>query len=452
MKQSILAAVALAGLAAAERQCSILQAFEEGGNFFCGQVEQIVYNNFKTHGKFKDVTFMGPSGECETADREFDSPFGALGEGVSIHGRGPLKLRNFAAYHLEGSHKRDDAAQASSHVHARRHGHQHFHNERKKKREEWVTATIDGQVQSWINNWHGEAAATEAPAPPAAPPAAHAPPAAPAPVKANEGVTQNAVAAHDSKHQPKPDSKPPKPSRPSGPAGSWTRTSFYDAKNQVSDNIVFLGNYGGAGSGVFDNVWGNSLSYLNAEGNGGSGSPQTLKDIYIPSNKEFTMYTGEKCDESCGFSRAQDVAYKGFSTRNSVFLFEFMMPMDGTQGFNADMPAVWMLNERIPRTMQYGACSCWPACGEIDFYEVLATGDKKCKSTIHLEPGAGSSDYFERPTDKYIKAAIIFHEASGKISMKRVPDDVEFGTSIDDATVRSWVDVDTKNKGSIFSF
>lgn len=56
-------------------------------------------------------------------------------------------------------------------------------------------------------------------------------------------------------------------------------------------------------------MWGNSLSYLHADGNGGSSSPQTLKDVYIPSNKEFSIFSAEKCDESCGFSRAQDVAY-----------------------------------------------------------------------------------------------------------------------------------------------
>jgi hypothetical protein len=56
-------------------------------------------------------------------------------------------------------------------------------------------------------------------------------------------------------------------------------------------------------------TWGNSLSYLNAKGTGGSSSPKVLKHIYIPSNKEFSIWSAEKCDESCGYSRAQDVAY-----------------------------------------------------------------------------------------------------------------------------------------------
>lgn len=56
-------------------------------------------------------------------------------------------------------------------------------------------------------------------------------------------------------------------------------------------------------------VWGGSLAYLNAEGNGGSATSQVLKDVEIPSNVEFAMFSGEKCDESCGYSRVEDVAY-----------------------------------------------------------------------------------------------------------------------------------------------
>jgi hypothetical protein len=56
-------------------------------------------------------------------------------------------------------------------------------------------------------------------------------------------------------------------------------------------------------------TWGNSLSYLNADGNGGSGSPKVLKDVYIPSNKEFAIFSADRCDESCGYSRVPEVAY-----------------------------------------------------------------------------------------------------------------------------------------------
>ena len=35
-------------------------------------------------------------------------------------------------------------------------------------------------------------------------------------------------------------------------SGDWERTAYYSSEQQVADNIVFLGNYGGEGSGVFD--------------------------------------------------------------------------------------------------------------------------------------------------------------------------------------------------------
>ncbi|KAJ5000993.1 Protein of unknown function DUF2401, secretory, partial [Colletotrichum sp. SAR 10_99] len=56
-------------------------------------------------------------------------------------------------------------------------------------------------------------------------------------------------------------------------------------------------------------VWGSSLSFLNANGDGGASSAQVLANVDIPSNKEFAIFSGEPCDGSCGFSRAKDVAY-----------------------------------------------------------------------------------------------------------------------------------------------
>lgn len=58
-------------------------------------------------------------------------------------------------------------------------------------------------------------------------------------------------------------------------------------------------------------VWGNSLSYLNSKATGGSSSPQVLDEIYIPSNKEFAIYSDRECkDGSCGYARPGSVAYR----------------------------------------------------------------------------------------------------------------------------------------------
>ncbi|KAF4980810.1 hypothetical protein FZEAL_3264 [Fusarium zealandicum] len=445
MKFSTSGLLASAGLASAVTQQCTGNALEEGGNWFCGSVKQIMYEGFSGIGSYKAVTNMGENGQCESEDIPYSGPLAPLDEDLSIHIRGPFNLKEFAVYNLGSEKKKRDIA-PSPHVHARRHGHHHFHEQRKHKRADWITATIDGKVVSWENNYFGGAAtqAPEAPAPaPAAPADVVEKPAKQAVPKPKSDSVKKVTKPAQNKAKTevkKPKKKPETPTK-SAAGGAWERTSYYNAEQQVADNIVFLGNYGGEGSGIFDNIWGNSLSYLNANGNGGSDSPKVLKDTYIPSNKEFSIFSAEECDESCGYSRAKDVAYKGFSGANKVFLFHFKMPLDGDRGFNGDMPALWALNARIPRTAQYSDCSCWTTgCGEADIYEVLASGDTKCKSTFHLKNGAGSSDYFDRPVDGYIKVATVFDERTSSVAIKELPEDFDFGAGLDDETVRAWVE------------
>ncbi len=124
--------------------------------------------------------------------------------------------------------------------------------------------------------------------------------------------------------------------------------------------------------------------------------------------------------------------------------------MDGLRGFNGDLPAIWALNAAIPRTAQYNSCSCWPDCGEFDFFEVLRSGDDKCKSTIHLAlgKGGGSSDYFARPTNDYVKGAAIFDGDSGAVSVRILPADTDFAKGLDAATVTGWVSRTSQGKAS----
>ena len=55
---------------------------------------------------------------------------------------------------------------------------------------------------------------------------------------------------------------------------------------------------------------------------------------------------------------ANELYIDGWEGDEKAFFFEFSMPSDGTTGFNADMPALWMLNAEIPRTLQYGKPEC----------------------------------------------------------------------------------------------
>lgn len=116
------------------------------------------------------------------------------------------------------------------------------------------------------------------------------------------------------------------------------------------------------------------------------------------------------------------------------------MPLDGERGPNGDMPALWLLNGRIPRTAQYGTCSCWDSgCGEFDIFEVLSQGDTKCKSTFHLDTNIGSTYWFARPTDEFIKVAVVFSETTYQVAISLL-NDVEFSSSLAGAVVSSWVE------------
>lgn len=103
-----------------------------------------------------------------------------------------------------------------------------------------VVATIDGKVVSWQNNWLG-GAPTKAPIPVATPPPA-SPPASPPPA--------SPPASHPAGDLAAAGKSPPTKPGPSG--GDWGRVAYYNAEKQVAENMVFMGNYGGQGSGVWD--------------------------------------------------------------------------------------------------------------------------------------------------------------------------------------------------------
>ncbi len=139
--------------------------------------------------------------------------------------------------------------------------------------------------------------------------------------------------------------------------------------------------------------------------------------------------TDQKCNPSlsssidplCGYIQPGSVAYRGFDGADKTFLLEFSMPHDPVpgQGLNYDMPAVWMLNARIPLTQQYGNCSCWASgCGEFDVFEVLSPGSTKAKSTFHSVFRGGDSNYFERPVDGTIRVAVVYDSGSSSVAVK----------------------------------
>lgn len=191
---------------------------------------------------------------------------------VSWHFRGPMHIKQFAFYSPGSSPTKRDSTRPT--IHERRgskdlghHQHQHAHLHKHKrdrhaghvhhadveKRDpgSWVTATIDGQVVSWANNWGGSP--TSAAAAVASPSATAA---TPDDSNARYGAysAQGAYSAHSA---PSAYSAPNAAPTVSAGSGSWGRQAYYNAEQGLADGLVFLNNRGGggwdgAGSGVFD--------------------------------------------------------------------------------------------------------------------------------------------------------------------------------------------------------
>jgi len=388
-----------------------------GGNWYCQPVKAIKYSNVGHSGSYNKVTAFNSDGSCSFEPVSYSGSLSPLDEEVSLHFRGPMRLKQVAAYTKTGSasKKRD----ANSGPHSRRHGHDAFHRRHKEqaneKRADMVTATIDGKVVSWENNWFGE---------PTGAPAAAAAVVTDVPV-ADDSPVDTAIVKNVLANS--------KASNVIDPNAAYSRIGYYNAETQTLDGFTFLGNHGSPGvSGTFDTTFGASLAYLNSEGNGVAASSSILADKLIPSNNEFAIFTDKECSgNDCGVVRPGTVAYHGFEGTDKIFLFEFSMPHEGETGFNGDMPAIWMLNAQVPRTIQYGDCSCWTSgCGEFDIAEILTPGEKRCKSTLHTNNDGGSSDYIERPTSGTMKLAVIFNSADETLSIEVLSDDTEFSGSL----------------------
>lgn len=356
--------------------CSGGTAQELGGNWYCegAPVDSLTYTNFGSSGSYNEVTGFN-GGSCASAPRSYEGALAPLDDEHSVHLRGPADLKKFAFYSLDGLL---DKRELKPTIHERRHAHGHHH---------------------------------------------HA---------ARSNVWKKVKGPND------PDPVLPIKAPEEAGAGEFGRRAFYDAATGTADGLVFLNNHGGEGSGIFDYIFGNSLSYASSDLSSGSSSPQVLKDITIPDNKEVILMSDKKCEGGCGAVRPGTVDYHGFAGKTKLYLFELAMPLSGQTGFNADMPALWILNAQIPRTLQYGKaeCSCWKSgCGEFDILEVLDSGNHRCKSTFHGQVAGGSSYYFERPTGAPIKVAVLFDPASSSATIKIMGNDLEFGPVISAATV-----------------
>lgn len=408
---------------------------DDNGNWYCQEVTAVTYKGVGGDSSYNKITDMASSGSCSSTPQAFSGTMSPLDEEVSMHFRGPLNLKQFAVY-IPGSTSSKKARRSNSQP--RRRGHPHHHAAHHVAREAQVgaevTATIDGQVVSWANEYSGEA--TSAPAASSAAPTTAEAAAATVASVASSATSAAAASSASSASEGFIGSS-------SSSEGGWARVGYYDATSGTSDGLVFLNHNGGSGSGVFDYVYGNSLSYASTDGCTGAGSAQTLADTTLPSSAEVVIMSDNQCgSDDCGYVRPGTVAYHGFDGPEKAFLMEFEMPDSGESAASiydpVNMPAVWMLNAQIPRTLQYGnpECSCWTTgCGEFDIFEVLAAGDSRAKSTLHGTVNGGDSDYFARPTSGTIKVATIL--SNNNIHIKVLDDSTDFASVLSSGTLDS---------------
>ncbi|KAI5953148.1 TOS1 [Candida jiufengensis] len=432
----------LSSIVATKASCTF-----DGGNYYCSETNKIIYKDIGFQGTYQDVTNMDEtSGTCSQQSYSFSGNLSPLDEELSVHFRGPLALKQFGVYYPSSG-----SNQKKREINNEDCNTQHFHHKHKRATEiVEVTQTVFVDGNGNLVTSQQTSTSTEQPQVQQPQVQSQSEQETIAQPVTSADIQNKAYRSLSTQSAPTTTSSTSSQStETANVGGAWERSSYYTPGS--ADNCVFLNYHGGSGSGVWSAAFGNSLSYANSDNSGGSSSPVALEDITIKSNNEFVIMSGQKCSgSSCGYYRSGSVAHHGFGGNSKIFVFEFEMPSDNSgSGFNVDMPAIWLLNAKIPRTLQYGdaSCSCWKTgCGELDLFEILSTGSNKLISHLHDGQGAasnsnngggGSQDYFVRPTSGTLKAAVIF--SGNEIHIVQVDDSTSFDGSLDEDTVNGWL-------------
>lgn len=406
----------------------------DDGNYYCGSTKKVSYAGVGYSGNYNDVTNMdASSGSCSSKSYSFSGNLSPLDEELSLHFRGPLKLKQFAVYYPQGknSKREEDCDTTNFHRH-------HRHKRAIKVVEVTETVFVDANGETQTSQKTSTSTGTPEGDDTSAVTTTTSP--------ASQGTTSAQETAEETTASGETsDEEDDKDDDDEVDADSWSRSAYYTPGS--TDGVIFFNHHGGSGSGVWDLSFGNSISYCNSDASGGSSKAVALDDVTIDSNNEYLIMSDKKCSgDFCGYYREGIPAYHGFGGNQKIFMFEFQMPKaSGSKtSINYDMPAIWALNAKIPRTLQYGKseCTCWPDCGELDLFEILSSGSSKLISHLHSgqggnggRGGGGSQDYFDRPYDSTMKAAVIF---DGKdISIVEVDDD--FGSSLSKSTIQGWL-------------
>lgn len=232
----------------------------------------------------------------------------------------------------------------------------------------------------------------------------------------------------------------------SSSSSDWTRAAFYnDSDTSSASNVTFMTHEGDS-----SDCLGKAICYADDTGIGAADNATILaEDTLIESDDEFIIFSNISCPDSsvydtCGVYRDGIPAYEGFYGDVKMFLFEFEAPTEtqtNSSSFSAyDMPAIWLLNSKIPRQSQYPTnsnCSCWASgCGEFDIFEVLngsTTG--QFFSTFHtfqgvsdIETGLTQDAYIARDTNSTMIGGVVFDTNGNTITF--MTDSLTFDDSI----------------------
>lgn len=235
----------------------------------------------------------------------------------------------------------------------------------------------------------------------------------------------------------------------------WNRTAYYDASSSTAENVTFLTNAGDNSSCL-----GKALTYADSDGTSKASKATVLKEnALITSNAEYSIFSNVSCSKSsfendCGVYRHGIPAFHGYDGTIKTFLFQFTMPNEtdaSSDISNYNMPAIWLLNARIPRTAQYSQnpnCSCWRSgCGEFDIFEVKNnTGSQvgQLYSTIHdyqgtddIEMGLQVDGYIPRNYDSTYSGGVTFDKNGNAVVF--VSNSTKFDSTISASDLNSWI-------------
>ncbi|KAL2136291.1 hypothetical protein VTI74DRAFT_4526 [Chaetomium olivicolor] len=375
------------------------KTFQEQGNSYCKSVQRVTYESVGISGQYKEVVSMNDrSGDCQFAPRQFSGPLAPFNKPLSLQFRGPLNLKQVAVAETPttkaptrstgnstSSVEDCDAPSSSS---SGTSGISTITSDLPTA----ASASSSSLKLSVVRIVDTAASGRSLAMPPPPMTTSISNPstlAAVLPSTISSSIGASSVLIPSSS-----------PGAGSETTASFFRTGYYNAEKHIRQGLMFLGNYGGQGSGTFREHFGSSLAYLNANGTGGASKPATLKDTLLLSSQEATLLTDQPCDASCGYIDNGTVAYKGFLEPIKIFLLDFAMPHN-TAPFHSsnsrapgnDKPAVWFLRRTSP---------------------TLPT-----KSHMRWAGHAGGDDtYFERPAEGPARLAVVFDGERGRVSLQ----------------------------------